>query len=311
MSKPLLTIGMPVYNGEDYIQEALDSLLGQTFDDFTLLISDNGSTDGTRKICEAYCSKDARIQYFRNEVNRGAAYNFNRVFALSESKYFKWAAHDDLCGPSFLTTCIQVLEHRPDVVVAYCRTAVMNADGMVVGEYPDNSNFQDNSPVARFRSYLSVYRYPRQCHPVFGVIRSRILKETSRIKSYVGSDRILLGELVLRGKFYEVPEVLFFSRFHPRSSVRKYPSYRDRVAWFDPSKRGTLQPVRWIQMREYLAAIHRSPLSPREKTTCRLMLGKWMLWNCRGLLKDALKCVAWPFIRPVIFRDNQIEEVVR
>jgi glycosyltransferase involved in cell wall biosynthesis len=89
--KPRLSIGMPVFNGEKYLKEALDSILAQTYSDFELLISDNASTDRTEQICREYAAKDRRIRYYRNEKNIGAPKNFNRVFELSSGKYFRWA----------------------------------------------------------------------------------------------------------------------------------------------------------------------------------------------------------------------------
>src|SRR5688572_7662493 len=126
MECPKVSIGLPVYNGENYLSQALDSLLGQTYSDFELIISDNGSTDRTQEICRAYAIKDRRVRYFRSATNRGAAWNFNNVFALSSGKYFKWAAHDDICAPEFLERCLEVLECDPGIVVCFPKTMQMD-----------------------------------------------------------------------------------------------------------------------------------------------------------------------------------------
>src|SRR5205823_3548731 len=110
-SPPLLSIGLFVYNGERFLQETLDSLLSQTFRDFELIISDNGSTDGTQVICERHAAADPRIRYYRSGTNMGAGWNIRRVFSLATGKYFKWAACDDLYESTFLSTCIEALEH--------------------------------------------------------------------------------------------------------------------------------------------------------------------------------------------------------
>src|ERR1700712_3027136 len=106
-SSPLLSIGLFVYNGEPFLQETLDSILAQNFRDFELIISDNASSDATQQICESYAAADARIRYFRNQMNMGAGWNIRRVFSLATGKYFKWAACDDMYEPSFLGTCIE------------------------------------------------------------------------------------------------------------------------------------------------------------------------------------------------------------
>ena len=95
---PRVSIGLPVYNGENYMAAAIDSLLAQTFTDFELIISDNASTDATEQICRDYAHRDGRIRYYREEVNRGAAWNFTHTFELARGEYFKWHAHDDLCA---------------------------------------------------------------------------------------------------------------------------------------------------------------------------------------------------------------------
>ena len=111
--KPKVSIGLPVYNGEDFLAEALDSLLDQTYDDFELIISDNASTDSTADICTSYSAKDSRIRYLRSDVNLGAAVNYNLVFELATGEYFKWAAHDDICAPEFIGACVDILDRYP------------------------------------------------------------------------------------------------------------------------------------------------------------------------------------------------------
>src|SRR5262245_45018612 len=100
---PRVSIGLPIFNGEKYVAQAFDSILAQTYADFELIISDNASTDQTEAICQAYANRDRRIRYYRNNRNLGAAANYNRVFDLSTGVYFKWAAHDDIVLPTFVT----------------------------------------------------------------------------------------------------------------------------------------------------------------------------------------------------------------
>src|SRR3989339_68658 len=117
--RPLVSIGLPVHNGEHYLRKTLKSLLSQTYPFIELIISDNASTDGTEAICKAYERLDERIRYFRSDRNRGAAWNFNRVLELAGGTYFKWAAHDDLSAPDFLASCVRILETDRSVVLCY------------------------------------------------------------------------------------------------------------------------------------------------------------------------------------------------
>src|SRR4051812_18779949 len=89
-AETLITIGLPCYNSEKYLTQSIESLLKQTYGNFVLIISDNASTDGTEEICRRYAAADARVRYVRNPVNIGMSGNFNRVFSLAETKYFKW-----------------------------------------------------------------------------------------------------------------------------------------------------------------------------------------------------------------------------
>jgi glycosyltransferase involved in cell wall biosynthesis len=129
IAAPTLSIGLFVYNGEAFLRETLDSLLGQTFKDFELIISDNASTDATEDICKVYAGADTRIRYFRNETNMGAGWNIRRVFSLATGKYFKWAACDDLYEPAFLEKCINALEANSSYVLAHARTRVIDDRG--------------------------------------------------------------------------------------------------------------------------------------------------------------------------------------
>ena len=90
---------MPVYNGQKFISEAIESILEQTFTNFELIISDNASTDDTQRICEIFTKVDSRVHYYRYHSNMGAAANYNRVVELASGEFFKWAAHDDQCAP--------------------------------------------------------------------------------------------------------------------------------------------------------------------------------------------------------------------
>src|SRR5659263_26369 len=125
---PIVSIGMPVYNGEKTIREALDTLLAQDFKDFELIISDNASTDDTSNICKMYAARDRRVRYERNLINIGPTANFNRLIHLARGKYFMWAADDDLWEPSYVSCMVEALENNPDAVLSFCRYEIIYAD---------------------------------------------------------------------------------------------------------------------------------------------------------------------------------------
>jgi glycosyltransferase involved in cell wall biosynthesis len=125
-SIPLVTIGMPVYNGARYLEEAIRSILNQTEKDFVLLISDNCSTDATPAICQHLASEDSRITYVRQSRNLGAVGNFEFVLRTARSPFFMWAAHDDTRSPDCLSEALTVLSANPEA--AGCAMAVQIVD---------------------------------------------------------------------------------------------------------------------------------------------------------------------------------------
>jgi len=274
-SIPRLSIGVPVYNGEEFLELALDSILNQTFAEFEVVVSDNASTDRTEEICRSYVAKDNRIKYFRNEENLGASRNYNKVFELSRGEYFKWAAVDDLCASEYFEKCVHVLDSHPDVVVCYPRTKIIDQYGDVLEEYDDGLNLQSGSAFERFRQFV---RTAGECNAVFGVMRSSVLRRTRLIENYNGSDIILLAELSLYGKFYEIADYLFFRRTHPECSSNLQ-TPEETLAWFDPAQKGKLHFRTWKHSRGYFSSIRKAPLSIREKTRLFVELLRYMYWK--------------------------------
>ena len=274
-----VSIGLPVYNGENFLRQAIDSLLTQTFPDFELIISDNASTDSTEQICREYECRDPRVRYFRNPRNIGAAENFNRAFELSNGEYFKWSAHDDMCGPDFLLRCVEALDKNPSTVLAYPKAKNMNKDGVLREEvlWPRGDS---STPQERFGILMGM----KNCYPVFGLMRTSALKKTTLHGKFPGSDKILLARLSLLGQLQEVPEFLFFRRIHANKSVRAFPSYHERAIFFDPELEGKIVFPRFKLCGEYFAAISDTPLTHQQRISCYYQLIRRFRWF--GLSKD-------------------------
>jgi glycosyltransferase involved in cell wall biosynthesis len=288
---PAVTIGVPVFNGARYLEEALRSILNQTYRDFELLISDNASTDATEAICRGYAAADARIKYFRNERNLGAAANYNRVIHLARGRYFRHAAHDDVLAPTNIERCVEVLDAQPDVVLVYPRMIMIDADGRQIDTREHSLELGEARPSERFASYAYRCDEGSMCDPVFGLFRTSALRETNLLGAYISADMILLGEIALRGRIVEVPEYLFFERYHAGGSVLSNPSLDDRAAWFDLNSRGKLinqvPHLRWFW--ELCSAIERASLGQRERIACYIAMRHWLWHNKRGIVEDTLR----------------------
>lgn len=233
MNAPRVSLGLPVFDGDAYLEETLSSIESQTFGDFELVVCDNASTDRTEEICRQLASRDPRVRYHRNERNLGAAPNYNLTYELSGGEYFKWVAYDDLLEPTFLEVCVRALDDADDdVVLAYPRTVIIDGEGAEVGLYDDRLDLREDSMSGRLVHFASTWRL---CNPVFGLIRSEVLATTSLIGAYPSSDVTLLGELAIRGRYQELDEPLFRRRIHPRSSRQGNLTMEEVEAWFDTS----------------------------------------------------------------------------
>jgi len=283
---PRLTVGLPVYNGAEFIAMAIDSILAQTYRDFELVISDNASTDDTEAICRTYVETDKRVCYTRNETNIGAAPNYNRLLEASQSKYFKWAAHDDVLAPEYLARCVEVLDNRPSVVVCHTETIYINENGATCGAFDDRLDLCSVKPHERYRDYL--FRPYPKCNAIFGVIRTEALRRTPLFGCYLSSDRVLLGELALRGEIYRVPEPLFLRREHPHQAWKVNPTRELQEAWFDPRRKGKITFPAWRLLLEHTRAVMRVPMRRSERLLCLRQLGTWIWQNDGTLVRNLL-----------------------
>jgi glycosyltransferase involved in cell wall biosynthesis len=261
MNKPLISIGMPVYNGERFITETIESLLSQTFKAYEINICDNASTDATEEICRRFAESDSRIQYFRNSSNLGAAKNYRRAFELSSSKYFRWANCDDLFAPKSLQMCYEALEQDTDIVLTYPKTKFIDGNGGIIGDYDDDLHLVDADPSVRFRKVFENLGY---VNVIYGLIRSDILRRTGLIRNFSGGDIPLIMELSLYGKFWEIPEPMFYRRFH-ENAYSSFKNVKDVQEFFDPKSKGKIPFREWRHLGSHFGSVLRSPLNLSDK----------------------------------------------
>ncbi len=236
-NKPLVSIGVPVYNPGELLCRALDSLLGQDYENFELIISDNHSTDSTQEICLDYVARDKRIHYFRNERNLGPRNNFNKLFELSRGEYFMWHAYDDLREPNYISSCLEVMEMNSNVILC-CSSTLLNEEGNL-RKSEENFTTVGMSLNKRFRKIL----WNNTCLSIYGLIRSNVLKKTELFKDIVSPDNLLLAELSLLGEFYQLPLSLFNIRIKRKNIFQRidrildlYLPNRDRYIYFPLTK---------------------------------------------------------------------------
>lgn len=299
-ASPRLSVGLPVYNGEKYIDQSIESLLGQSFEDFELIISDNASTDGTADICRRYGKQDSRIRYIRQSRNIGLSLNHNFVLQQSRGEYFKWAAADDLYGRDLLKSCVDALDEHADVVLAHSWEAAIDDAGTVMQamDYPlatdsprapdrfkgilfgSSGLFESSDPAVPGFVRVDNSGILRACD-IYGVTRTPVMRKVAPLGSYHHSDRIIICALALHGRFHMTPDWLYFRRDTSDRTYNKSPKLRDRCEVNDPARKNRLLHPTARLVAEYfwayVDAIQHAPLSPTDRRECYRNLTVWMM----------------------------------
>lgn len=126
---PQVTIGVPVYNGEKYLDGALEALCAQTYQDLEIFISDNGSTDSTPNTIKKWAAQDTRIHHVRHDETMPAKEHFKWVIKQSTSPYFCYAAYDDLWSENYIEGLIEPINKNPNALVSIPKTYGIEEDG--------------------------------------------------------------------------------------------------------------------------------------------------------------------------------------
>ena len=276
-----ITIGLPVYNGADYLRAAVDSILAQHFRDFELFISDNASTDATEEICRAYARRDPRIRYVRQPRNVGAAANHNLLVKQSDSPYFKWAAHDDLLAPGFLGAAIDALEANPKVVLASPASTLIDETAQPLPFSLERGGMVDRAGVCwpalpekneALTAADSAVRFEAvmlntvMCVEIFGLMRRSALLRTSLQGPFSGADKVLLAQMALLGPFWLGEQIMFFRRCHAKQ-FSSMTSGADRAIWFS-GRRDSLLQQQLKLLLAYCRSVSRTELTLQQRASC-------------------------------------------
>jgi glycosyltransferase involved in cell wall biosynthesis len=271
---PSVSLALPVYNGEKFIADAIQSILAQDYKNFELIITDNASTDGTERICRDFAASDQRVRYVRNERNFGAGPNYNLGFELSRGKYFKWCACDDRITENFVSACVASLERNQDAVLAYGTTQTIDQNGRLVplvGKMLGLQQADDDVPMRRFKKFLNDRNTNFE---IFGLHRSSALKNSTMHRSYYGSDKTLMAELTLLGRFIFVPGITFYNREHPDRSINIWDK-RALAHWIDTDEAGRrhLPNLQRLGQLIEIAVRHHEIVSPARTLSAIFMWG--------------------------------------
>lgn len=262
--------GLPVYNGEKFIAAAIESHLAQTYGDFELVISDNGSTDSTVDICSEYARKDDRITLVRSRENRGILWNHRRVMEAitSPDQYFRWAAADDIMEPGLLEAMVHVLDAHADVEAVVPDTKNIDEAGNLVGAMARALDLRSPSAQERARHVLyGVY----QMVIAFGLFRASTLKRLRTRPDYIGWDFVFVWELALYGKMFQPTGPVLLRRYHP-GAMSHVKTATDMKKWVEPNSKAGMSFPHWTWMYERVRSLMAAPIPIRE----RLRIGAFL-----------------------------------
>jgi len=284
---PVISVGLPVYNGERFLDETISSILSQDVDDLELIISDNGSTDETRSIVSERASRDDRIRAVFSEKNLGAAWNFNNVLHLARADYFHWSGYDDLMDPTMLRRCLDALRASKGSVLAYPQTRIIDEHGALTKEYDNGMHLPQSDAALRLWQYL---RNVGMANSMFGVFITEEIRAAGGLGNYPSADLVMLARVILRGPIIEVPEPLFSRRIHEKQSWRAVGLHEGFAKWFDTSSKKKIVFTNWRLYRELLHACFKEEMPLGQRIRCiGAVLYLWPRRRFKGLSKDLLR----------------------
>lgn len=259
---PKVTIGLPVRNGESFLERAIDCVLSQTFEDLELVISDNGSTDRTEEICASYAGQYPRIRYFRNDPDIGVLRNFNWLVELARGEYFRWLGVDDWLEPDYVAECVAALDANPHCIAVSTEQDHFEDTGkrrFLEYRGPRVDSDQPHERFARMLWFLTAGIYPFD--PLFSMFRRQTLAESRLHQLMPLADRVLAAELSLVGPYCHVPKCLAHRRF-PFESVAEV------VRRVRPPGQADFRNSTWRRVGAMLANVYESNLTRYQKLYC-------------------------------------------
>jgi hypothetical protein len=294
-------IGVTLCNRASYAKEAIDSLLAQTYHDFTLVLVDDASTDATETIARDYERRDARVRYVRCGERQGMVAAWRAAFDLASSggaPYFAWGSDHDRWDPRWLETLVDTLDKYHDVVLAYPLTQRIDAAGNPLAK-----------PARQFDTFGITERDTRwklmsrsdsiaAGDIVYGLMRTKTARDAGIFREVLCPDRLLVAELTLRGQIRQVPEVLWYRRQFATGSIERQRSTLFRPGTVPPS---TFTPA-WYMHARSLWATYRQPTAPLglHRAEARRLIVQyatayaWRHYAKSSVQRGLLSVLGWP-----------------
>jgi glycosyltransferase involved in cell wall biosynthesis len=227
---PKVSIGMPVRNGGELLSVALRSVLNQTEQDFELIISDNGSDDGSSELLCQLAADDPRVRYFRQDPVIRAYDNFHFVLGRARGEFFMWAAHDDTRDLDFIERLMAVLNENQDAVLAFGDLIVVSPTDPVGKPHPFPFQTKEISTVARLWKLSRM-----QCFYLYGLWRTSAIKRVPYAYCAWWPDLPMMLAAASIGTFLYVPNTRFNYFEIPKSNLDRVKGQDYGTKFFLPS----------------------------------------------------------------------------
>ena len=279
---PLLSVGVPVYNGARFLERSLQALADQDLTDIEVIISDNGSTDTTADIARDFARTDPRFRFLHSPRNNGVSWNFNRVLSLAQAPFFMWNAADDVVRPSHLSRCRQALIDTPDASIAFSRVVLIDAHDELVGEMDDlGLDFTVLSPSERVELFL--HRHVYQVIGFGGVFRTATIQTMGGLPPFYGGDIALGVAMAMRQPWVQVPEQLYVSRRHDAQTnkVQGGDVMVQMRTYYPDWSRPVAFPQWYLNHRLLVEAVTAPAPLPERGRAVRAVLSEWTVPNWR------------------------------
>jgi glycosyltransferase involved in cell wall biosynthesis len=281
--KSAVSLGLPVFNGERFLRQSLDSILAQTYEDFELVVSDNASTDSTPDILRDYQRRDQRIRVIRQSTNVGVARNWNAVAQQASGAYFKFVSSNDEYAPALVADCVDVLQRDPSVVLCYGRTQFVSEAGAPMHVHDEDFDALSDAALDRYDVVRMSFTLGTALQA--GVVRTGALRRCGYLGNYMHSDRVLTAGLALHGKIVLLPHVHLRRRIGRASSTpQRTPLESERLfrpVARRPSPFGTLR-LHAGYARNMLAA----PLPVGQRCRGMIKVLRYLYWDKRHMAAE-------------------------
>jgi glycosyltransferase involved in cell wall biosynthesis len=283
---PRVSIGIPIYHGEIFLEETLQCLLNQSFRDFEIIITDNNPGGEVQAKAEAYAGKYEFIRYIIHPKNQGALQNWNSLIPLARGEYFLYAGAHDLLSENALERMVDTLDRYPSVVLAYAPTQFISSDGI---PFDKDIGLLDTTGSSMVQRYIQVMWGNQEA--LYGLMRMDSIRRTRLQKMIVGSGAVWLAEMALFGEFKVCCDTLRYRRsnrelqnreeqlrrYHltlfPKKRIRILPHWRIPCQYFRACFRGKMPPLTRLRLIFYVLIM--SPLKH----------GPEMIWDIFSLFR--------------------------